>query len=111
MWLMAASALPPGCLVCACLGLSVLDAARHPEARAPPPPPAPLAPQVEGSPYRGVLDAARSMARQEGLGAFFRSYRTTLVMNVPYTAMHFSVYETAKKVILEGGVGGGGALR
>lgn len=57
--------------------------------------------QVEGSPYRGVLDAARSMARQEGLGAFFRSYRTTLVMNVPYTAMHFSVYETAKKVILK----------
>lgn len=62
--------------------------------------------QLEGSPYRGVLDAARSMLRNEGLGAFFRSYRTTLVMNVPFTAMHFSVYETSKKLLL-GKEGGG----
>lgn len=64
--------------------------------------------QVEGSPYRGVMDAARQMLRREGIGAFFRSYRTTLVMNVPYTAMHFSVYETAKKLILRGEAGGAG---
>ncbi|KAG2437655.1 hypothetical protein HYH02_011036 [Chlamydomonas schloesseri] len=65
--------------------------------------------QLEGSPYRGVLDAARSMLRTEGIGAFFRSYRTTLVMNVPFTAMHFSVYETSKKLLLgnEGGAGSG----
>ncbi|GIL48355.1 hypothetical protein Vafri_4625 [Volvox africanus] len=55
--------------------------------------------QLEGSPYRGVMDAARQMLRHEGIGAFFKSYRTTLVMNVPFTAMHFSVYETAKKLL------------
>ncbi|GFR46249.1 hypothetical protein Agub_g7797 [Astrephomene gubernaculifera] len=58
--------------------------------------------QLEGSPFRGGLDAARHMLRHEGLGSFFRSYRTTLVMNVPFTAMHFSVYETAKKLIHQG---------
>lgn len=56
--------------------------------------------QLEG---RGVLDAARQMLRSEGPAAFFRSYRTTLVMNVPFTAMHFSVYETAKKIICHDG--------
>ncbi|KAG2485519.1 hypothetical protein HYH03_015791 [Edaphochlamys debaryana] len=58
--------------------------------------------QIEGSPYRSGLDAARAMLRHEGMGAFFRSYRTTLVMNVPFTAMHFSVYETAKKLMYQG---------
>ncbi len=56
--------------------------------------------QLEG---RGVLDAARQMLQAEGPGSFFRSYRTTLVMNVPFTAMHFSVYETAKKIICHDG--------
>ncbi|KXZ42529.1 hypothetical protein GPECTOR_138g660 [Gonium pectorale] len=58
--------------------------------------------QMEGSPYRGVMDAARGMLRSEGPSAFFRSYRTTLVMNVPFTAMHFSVYESAKKIMYQG---------
>lgn len=58
-----------------------------------------LALQVEGSPYSGVLDAARRIVAREGVGALYRSYRTTLVMNIPFTAMHFSVYETAKKLI------------
>lgn len=55
--------------------------------------------QIEGSPYSGVLDAARRIVAAEGVGALYRSYRTTLVMNIPFTAMHFSVYETAKKLI------------
>lgn len=31
--------------------------------------------QVAHSPYRGVADAAATILRTEGLGAFFRSYR------------------------------------
>ncbi|GLI65946.1 hypothetical protein VaNZ11_009627 [Volvox africanus] len=58
--------------------------------------------QLEGSPYRGVMDAIRQMLRHEGIDAFFKSYRTTLIMNVPFTAMHFSVYETAKKLLCHG---------
>ncbi|KAL4425124.1 hypothetical protein ABPG77_008229 [Micractinium sp. CCAP 211/92] len=56
--------------------------------------------QVRHSPYRGLLHCAATTFRQEGLAAFYRSYWTTLVMNVPYTALHFTVYESAKKWLL-----------
>ncbi|KAI8470861.1 MAG: mitochondrial carrier domain-containing protein [Monoraphidium minutum] len=55
--------------------------------------------QVARSPYRGALDCLGQMLRQEGVGALFRSYRTTLVMNVPYTAVHFPLYESGKKLL------------
>jgi len=35
----------------------------------------------------------------EGIAAFYTSYRTTLVMNVPFTAVHFATYEAAKKAL------------
>ncbi|PSC73762.1 mitochondrial carrier [Micractinium conductrix] len=53
--------------------------------------------QVRHSPYRSVLHCASETWRKEGLSAFYKSYWTTLVMNVPYTALHFAVYESAKK--------------
>ena len=31
------------------------------------------------TPYRNVLDCARKMAQAEGISAFYKSYRTTLV--------------------------------
>ena len=34
--------------------------------------------QVANSPYRGVLDCVLRVQREEGLGAFFKSYRTTV---------------------------------
>jgi solute carrier family 25 iron transporter 28/37 len=43
----------------------------------------------------------RQVVQKEGVGSLFRSYRTTIVMNIPYTAVHFSVYESAKKLQLE----------
>mmetsp|Transcript_38288 Transcript_38288/g.83293 ORF Transcript_38288/g.83293 Transcript_38288/m.83293 type:complete len:431 (-) Transcript_38288:553-1845(-) len=55
--------------------------------------------QLPGSPYKGVWDCVSRVSREEGLKTFFRSYRTTILMNVPYTAVHFSVYETAKQVL------------
>ena len=61
--------------------------------------------QVAHSPYKSVLQCARVTWQEHGgLRAFYKSYWTTLVMNVPYTALHFSVYETAKKVLV--GFGG-----
>jgi hypothetical protein len=38
--------------------------------------------QLPNSPYRGVWDCIVRVSREEGMGAFFRSYQTTLVMNV-----------------------------
>jgi len=71
--------------------------------------------QVAHSPYKGVIDCVGRMAREEGMASFYRSYRTTLVMSVPYQTVHFAIYEAAKKVILEpasswrpGGTGGSG---
>jgi len=48
----------------------------------------------------GLWAVIRRVYRDEGLGAFFKSYKTTLCMNVPYTAIQFSVYESAKLAIL-----------
>ena len=46
--------------------------------------------QVSNTPYRGVSDCVHRVYREEGLRAFFKSYRTTLFMNVPFIAMHFT---------------------
>src|SRR5687768_16681495 len=45
--------------------------------------------QVVHSTYAGVWDCIDQVYKAEGLAAFYRSYRTTLIMNVPYIAMHF----------------------
>ncbi|CAI5470800.1 unnamed protein product [Closterium sp. Yama58-4] len=52
--------------------------------------------QLRRSPYAGVVDCCRKMLQDEGIRAFYRSYRTTLVMNVPFTAVHFATYEASK---------------
>ncbi|XP_058096128.1 uncharacterized protein LOC131241338 [Magnolia sinica] len=63
--------------------------------------------QLRQSPYGGVRDCIMTMLREEGLRAFYASYRTTVVMNAPFTAVHFSTYEAAKKVL--GGISPGNA--
>jgi len=55
--------------------------------------------QLRRSPYKGVVDCVSRMFREEGLRAFYTSYRTTVVMNVPFTAVHFATYEAAKKLL------------
>ncbi|OEL29571.1 Mitoferrin [Dichanthelium oligosanthes] len=55
--------------------------------------------QLTTSPYTGVGHCIRTVLRDEGLSAFFVSYRTTVVMNAPYTAVHFATYEAAKRML------------
>jgi solute carrier family 25 (mitochondrial iron transporter), member 28/37 len=55
--------------------------------------------QLTSSPYTGVAHCIRTVMRDEGPGAFFASYRTTVVMNAPYTAVHFATYEAAKRLL------------
>ncbi|PKI34125.1 hypothetical protein CRG98_045480 [Punica granatum] len=57
--------------------------------------------QLEGTPYRGVGDCIRRVQVEEGVAAFYRSYRTTVVMNAPFTAVHFATYEAAKRGLSE----------
>jgi len=55
--------------------------------------------QLANSPFRGVLHCVTETLRTGGLPALFRSYSTTLLMNVPFTAVHFAAYESAKEIL------------
>ncbi|KAG5674153.1 hypothetical protein PVAND_004137 [Polypedilum vanderplanki] len=55
--------------------------------------------QMYDSPYKSVTDCARKVFKQEGFGAFYRSYTTQLVMNLPYQAIHFSTYEFFQEIL------------
>ncbi|MQM20302.1 hypothetical protein Taro_053321 [Colocasia esculenta] len=57
--------------------------------------------QLRDSPYKGVVDCVGRVLREEGPRAFFVSYRTTVVMNAPFTAVHFATYEAAKRGLIE----------
>ncbi|KAK1320558.1 hypothetical protein QJS10_CPA03g01079 [Acorus calamus] len=63
--------------------------------------------QLKSSPYKGVADCIGRVLREEGFGAFYASYRTTVLMNAPFTAVHFATYEASKKA-LAGGLAGEG---
>ncbi|KAL1370192.1 hypothetical protein HN51_000488 [Arachis hypogaea] len=51
--------------------------------------------------YRGVWDCVKRVMSEEGFGAFYASYRTTVLMNAPFTAVHFVTYEAAKRGLIE----------
>ncbi|KAL3530937.1 hypothetical protein ACH5RR_010259 [Cinchona calisaya] len=57
--------------------------------------------QLSSSPYKGVLHCVKRVLREEGVGAFYASYKTTVLMNAPYTAVHFATYEAAKRGLME----------
>lgn len=55
--------------------------------------------QMYGSPYKSVLQCARDIYQVEGMKAFYRSYMTQLVMNLPNQALHFSTYEFFQNMV------------
>ncbi|KAF5750785.1 mitoferrin-like [Tripterygium wilfordii] len=57
--------------------------------------------QLKSSPYKGVGDCVKRVLMEEGIWAFYASYRTTVLMNAPFTAVHFATYEAAKKALME----------
>ncbi|CAK9183136.1 unnamed protein product [Ilex paraguariensis] len=57
--------------------------------------------QLKSSPYKGVGECVKRVIVEEGVGAFYASYRTTVVMNAPFTAVHFATYEAAKRGLME----------
>ncbi|XP_077212989.1 uncharacterized protein LOC143848076 [Tasmannia lanceolata] len=56
--------------------------------------------QLRNSPYSGVVDCVKRVFREEGFRAFYASYRTTVLMNAPFTAVHFSTYEATKRALM-----------
>ncbi|KAK8921086.1 hypothetical protein KSP39_PZI020825 [Platanthera zijinensis] len=57
--------------------------------------------QLKNSPYKGVSDCVARVFREEGYRAFYASYKTTVVMNAPFTAVHFATYEASKRALME----------
>lgn len=57
--------------------------------------------QLGNSGYKGVWDCVRRVMSEEGFRAFYASYRTTVLMNAPFTAVHFTTYEAAKRGLME----------
>src|SRR6266576_2281087 len=49
--------------------------------------------QVHKSEFRSVITCARTLLRNEGIGAFYVSYPTTLAISIPFNAIQFTVYE------------------
>lgn len=56
--------------------------------------------QMYNSPYKTVLQCAVGVYRTEGLKAFYRSYITQLVMNLPHQTLHFSTYELFQNKVI-----------
>ncbi|KAI8926751.1 mitochondrial carrier domain-containing protein [Entophlyctis helioformis] len=46
---------------------------------------------------RGLLGTALNVLRTEGIGAFYVSYPTTLLMSAPYQSVQFATYEYMRK--------------
>jgi solute carrier family 25 iron transporter 28/37 len=68
------------------------------------------------STHRSIINCITSIYRQEGFSAFYISYPTTLLLNVPFHMIQFPVYESCSSFfnsrnpishIISGGLAGG----
>jgi len=55
--------------------------------------------QVQSCPYPNVCSCALETMKNEGYISFFRSYPTTVLLNIPTFSTNFVVYETAKVLL------------
>ncbi|KAI8828062.1 mitochondrial solute transporter [Chytriomyces cf. hyalinus JEL632] len=56
--------------------------------------------QIEsGARFSGLQSCATHIFKNEGLRAFYVSYPTTLLMNIPFHMIHFSSYEYVKQAL------------
>lgn len=55
--------------------------------------------QVHGTTNRNLVLTTRYIYSTEGVKAFYVSYPTTLTITVPFTAVQFTTYEWAKKLL------------
>src|SRR5258708_13469434 len=55
--------------------------------------------QIHNSEFRSAATCARTIYAREGLRAFYVAYPTTLMMNIPFTAVQFTVYDHLKAFI------------
>lgn len=51
--------------------------------------------------YRSTMDALRTIARQEGVGALFYGYKATIFRDLPFSALQFAFYEQEHRLAKE----------
>ena len=54
---------------------------------------------ISSIPYKGIIDCAARVYREEGIGAFYRGLPPRLVSVVPLIGIQFTVYEATKRFI------------
>ncbi|XP_075230126.1 mitoferrin-1-like isoform X1 [Lycorma delicatula] len=54
--------------------------------------------QMYNSPYKSLFQCICKLYKSEGVYAFYRSYTTTLAMNVPFQSIHFMTYEFSQSI-------------
>ncbi|KIX04080.1 uncharacterized protein Z518_07633 [Rhinocladiella mackenziei CBS 650.93] len=47
--------------------------------------------------YKSTWDAAKTIARTEGLGALYSGYKATIVRDLPFSALQFAFYEQERR--------------
>lgn len=55
---------------------------------------------IVGTPYKGIIDCAVRVAKEEGIRTFYRGLPPRLISVVPMIGIQFGVYEAMKKVML-----------
>ena len=55
--------------------------------------------QIGSQKYKGNINCALGILKTEGISSFYVSYPTTLLMNIPYHAIHFPAYEFMSKLL------------
>lgn len=51
--------------------------------------------------YRSTWDAARTIARTEGVPALYSGYKATIVRDLPFSAIQFALYEQFRRFALD----------
>src|ERR1700744_2895835 len=47
--------------------------------------------------YKSTWDAAKTIARTEGVGALYSGYKATIVRDLPFSALQFAFYEQERR--------------
>jgi len=55
--------------------------------------------QMYNSPYSNIRQCATAIFRAEGIPAFYRSFTTSLTMNLPFQCTHFVTYEFIRETL------------
>lgn len=54
---------------------------------------------MDNQKYKGIIHCLKCVSKTEGLSAFYRSFSTQLLMNIPYNTINFVTYETVRKFL------------